>query len=58
MAAKFINNVRVRCKEGSEQEFLAATEVWVNPDGMTDALWAKTGDVITASWAFGRARRR
>ena len=44
VAAKFINNVRVRCKEGSEQAFLAATEVWVNPDGMTDAYWAKTGE--------------
>ena len=44
VAAKFINNVRVRCKEGSEQAFLAATEVWVNPAGMTDAFWAKTGE--------------
>ena len=44
VAAKFINNVRVLCKEGSEEAFLAATEAWVNPDGMTDAYWAKTGE--------------
>ena len=44
VAAKFINNVRVLCKEGSEEAFLAATEAWVNPAGMTDAYWAKTGE--------------
>ena len=42
MVATLINNVLVRCKESFEQVFLAATEVWVNPDGMIDAFWAKT----------------
>ena len=44
MAAEFINNVRVVCKEGWEEKFLAATAAWVNPEGMTDAIWAKTGE--------------
>ena len=44
MAAFFINSVRVRCKEGCEEKFHAATQAWINPDGMTDAYWAKTGD--------------
>ena len=43
MAAKFLNNVRVICKEGCEEQFIAATEAWINPDGMLDAYWAKTG---------------
>ena len=44
MAASFLNNVRVRCKEGCEDKFIAETEAWVNPDGMLDAYWARTGD--------------
>ena len=44
MAAKYINNVRVLCKEGCEEPFIAAIESWVNPDGMLDAYWAKTGE--------------
>lgn len=44
MAAKYINNVRVRCKEGCEEPFIAAIESWVNPDGMLDVHWAKTGE--------------
>lgn len=44
MAAKFLNNVRVLCKEGCEERFIAATEAWVNPKGMLHAFWAKTGD--------------
>ena len=44
MAAKFLNNVRVICKEGCEEAFVAATEAWINPDGMMDAYWAKTGE--------------
>ena len=44
MAATFLNNVRVRCKEGCEDKFIAATEEWVNPQGMLDAYWAKTGE--------------
>lgn len=37
MAATFLNNVRVRCKEGCEDKFIAATEERVNPEGMLDA---------------------
>ena len=44
MAAKYLNNVRVRCKEGCEEKFIAETEQWVNPEGMLDAYWAKTGE--------------
>ena len=44
MAAKFLNNVRVLCKEGCEERFIAATAAWVNPKGMLHAFWAKTGD--------------
>ena len=44
MSAKFLNNVRVLCKEGCEERFIAATEAWVNPEGMLQAYWAKTGD--------------
>ena len=44
MAARFLNNVRVRCKEGCEDNFIAVTKQWVNPDGMLDAYWAKTGE--------------
>ena len=44
MAAKFLNNVRVICKEGCEEKFIAATQAWVNPEGMLDAYWAKTGE--------------
>lgn len=44
MAARFLNNVRVRCKEGCEDNFIAETKQWVNPEGMLDAYWAKTGE--------------
>ena len=44
VAARFLNNVRVRCKPGCEDSFIAVTEQWVNPDGMFDAYWAKTGE--------------
>jgi len=44
MVVAFINNVRILCKEGCEEKFLAATASWVNPEGMTDAIWAKTGE--------------
>ena len=44
MPARFINNVRVLCKEGCEEAFIAATDAWVNPEGMQAAYWAKTGD--------------
>ena len=44
VAARFLNNVRVRCKPGCEDSFIAVTEQWVNPDGMLDAYWAKTGE--------------
>jgi hypothetical protein len=44
VAVKYINNVRVLCKEGCEEPFIAAIESWVNPDGMLDAYWAKTGE--------------
>ena len=44
MTAKFLNNVRVTCKEGCEETFIAATQAWVNPEGMLDAYWAKTGE--------------
>ncbi len=44
MAAKFLNNVRVLCKQGGEEWFIAATEAWVNPKGMLHDFWAKTGD--------------
>ena len=44
MAAAYLNNVRVICKEGCEEKFIAETEQWVNPVGMLDAYWAKTGD--------------
>ena len=44
MAAAYLNNVRVLCKEGCEEKFIAETEEWVNPEGMLDAYWAKTGE--------------
>ena len=44
VGANFLNNVRVLCKEGCEEHFIAATEAWVNPEGMLDAYWAKTGE--------------
>ena len=44
MAAAYLNNVRVRCKEGCEEKFIAVTEQWINPEGMLDAYWAKTGE--------------
>ncbi|KZR87120.1 hypothetical protein [Synechococcus sp. MIT S9508] len=44
MVARFLNNVRVRCKEGCEDNFIAVTKQWVNPEGMLDAYWAKTGE--------------
>ncbi len=44
MSARFLNNVRVRCKKGCEDRFIAVTEQWVNPKGMLDAYWAKTGE--------------
>ena len=44
MAAKFLNNVRVICKAGCEESFISATQAWVNPEGMLDAYWAKTGE--------------
>ena len=44
MAATYLNNVRVRCKEGCEDKFIAETKHWVNPEGMLDAYWAKTGE--------------
>ncbi len=44
MAAKFLNNVRVICKAGCEEAFISATQAWVNPEGMLDAYWAKTGE--------------
>ena len=44
VAVKFLNNVRVLCKVGCEERFIAATEAWVNPEGMLHAFWAKTGD--------------
>ena len=44
VAARSLNNVRVRCKEGCEDRFIAVTEQWVNPEGMLDAYWAKTGE--------------
>ena len=44
MAATYLNNVRVLCKEGCEAQFIAETEKWINPEGMLDAYWAKTGE--------------
>ena len=44
MPAAYLNNVRVLCKEGCEEKFIAETEQWVNPSGMLDAYWAKTGE--------------
>ena len=44
MAAAYLNNVRVLCKEGCEEKFIAETKQWVNPEGMLDAYWAKTGE--------------
>lgn len=44
VVARFLNNVRVRCKKGCEDRFIAVTEQWVNPEGMLDAYWAKTGE--------------
>ncbi len=44
MAAAYLNNVRVLCKEGCEEQFIAETEQWVNPEGMLHAYWAKTGE--------------
>ena len=44
MTATYLNNVRVRCKEGFEAKFMAETEQWVNPEGMLDAYWPKTGE--------------
>ena len=44
MAAGYLNNVRVLIKEGCEKQFIAVTEEWVNPEGMLDAYWAKTGE--------------
>ena len=44
MAATYLNNVRVLCKEGYEEKFIAETGQWVNPEGMLDAYWAKTGE--------------
>ena len=43
MSTNSLNHVRVICKEGCEEAFVAATEAWINPDGMMDAYWAKTG---------------
>ena len=31
MAAAYLNNVRVLCKEGCEEKFIAETEEWVTP---------------------------
>ena len=44
MPAAYLNNVRVLCKEGCEEKFIAETAQWVNPEGMLDAYWAKTGE--------------
>ena len=44
MDAAYLYNVRVRCKEGYEEKFIAVTEQWINPEGMLDAYWAKTGE--------------
>jgi len=44
VAARFLNNVRVRCKEGCEDNLIVVTKQWVNPEGMLDAYWAKTGE--------------
>ena len=44
VAARFVNNVHVRCKQGCEDRFIAVTEQWVNPEGMLEAYWAKTGE--------------
>ena len=42
MAANTLNNIRVICKEGCEEAFVAAMEAWINPDGIVDAYWANT----------------
>ena len=57
-AAKFINNVRILCKKGSERVFLDAKEDWVNTDGTTQACRSKTGEPQSCFVGLGRARRR
>ena len=29
---------------GMQEKFIAETEQWINPSGMLDAYWAKTGE--------------
>lgn len=57
MVAKFLNNVRVLFKEGCEERFIAATEAWVNSEGMLHAFGLRQVIVVIALLVSGKARK-
>lgn len=57
MAAKFLNNVRVLAKDGSEDDYLKAVEAWATPDGMSDRYFVKLENAAIALLDYGRVKK-